>query len=305
MKALRTPDTRFDGLPDYPYPARYLEVPAGDDSALRLHYVDEGPRGAAPVLMLHGEPSWSFLYRFVIAAVRSAGLRAVAPDLIGFGRSDKPALRSDYTFQRHVDWVRSFVEQLDLRDITLLCQDWGGLIGLRLVAEHPERFARVIAANTGLPTGDEPPTAALLEWQRQSQTLPRFPTGKIIANSCKRPLAPEVIAAYDAPFPDESYQAGARHFPMLIPMTPDDPAAPACRRAWESLQRFERPFLTVAGDGDPYTAGFEQKMQRLIPGAAGQHHVVLRGVGHFLQEDAGAELGQITIRFATDAGSVS
>jgi len=298
MRAVRTPDRRFEALADYAYPPHYLDVPAGDGSVLRLHYVDEGPRGAPVVLMLHGEPSWSFLYRRIIEAVRGAGLRAIAPDLIGFGRSDKPVVRSDYTFQRHVDWVWSLVEQLELRRITLLCQDWGGLIGLRLVGEHPERFARVIAANTGLPTGDEPTSEALLAWQRQSQSLPRFPTGKIVANSCKRPLAAAAIAAYDAPFPDETYQAGARQFPLLIPTTPDDPAAPACRRAWASLQRFAAPFLTVVGDCDPYTAGFEQRLQRLIPGAAGQPHVVLRGVGHFLQEDAGAELGEITARFA-------
>jgi haloalkane dehalogenase len=265
---------------------------------LRMHYVDEGPRHAPVVLMLHGEPTWSYLYRHLIGTVCSAGLRVLAPDLIGFGRSDKPVMREDYTFQRHVDWVSAFLAQLDLREITLLCQDWGGLIGLRLVADQPERFARVIAANTGLPTGDQPHVEALTQWQRSSQSMPVFPAGKIISKLCKSPLAPEVLAAYDAPFPDETYKAGARQFPLLIPSSPDDPAAPACRRAWESLQRFERPFLTVAGDSDPITAGFERRMQRLVPGAAGQPHVVLSGVGHFLQEDAPAELGRITVQFA-------
>jgi haloalkane dehalogenase len=304
MNVLRTPDTRFDDLPGYGYAPHYIDVsggdvPGGDPAGLRLHYVDEGPRDAAPVLMLHGEPSWSFLYRHIVDAVRAAGLRAIAPDLIGFGRSDKPTSRGDYTFARHVAWVWSMIEQLDLHAITLVAQDWGGLIGLRLVAEHPERFARVLAANTDLPTGDEPVAEALVKWQRQSQSLPSFPTGKIVARSCVRPLAPAVIAAYDAPFPDESYQAGARQFPLLIPTSPDDPAAPACRRAWAALQRFDRPVLTVAGDADPYTAGFERKFHRLIPGTAGQPHIVLPGVGHFLQEDAGEELGRIVVRFAT------
>jgi len=298
MKILRTPESRFASLPEFPFTPRYVEIPAGDGSTLRVHYLDEGPRDAAPVLMLHGEPSWSFLYRKIIAATRHAGLRAVAPDLIGFGRSDKPALRGDYTYQRHVDWMRAFLEALDLRDMTLLCQDWGGLIGLRLVAEHPGRFARVIAANTALPTGDEPMPRGFYEWQRRSQELASFPTGKIIRAACRRPISPEVMAAYDAPFPDESYQAGAREFPVLVPTTPDDPAAPANRRAWESLATFHKPFLTVFGDSDPYTARAERAMQRRIPGAALEPHAVLAGVGHFLQEDAGEELGRITVAFA-------
>jgi len=299
MNVMRTADARFENLPGYNFQPHYLDVPAGDGTMLRLHHVDEGPREAAPVLMLHGEPSWSFLYRRIIDDVRAAGLRALAPDLIGFGRSDKPTLRGDHTFARHVAWIWSLIEQLDLYEITLVGQDWGGLIGLRLVAEHPERFARVLAANTGLPTGDEPVADALVKWQLQSQSLSTFPTGKIIARSCARPLAPAVIAAYDAPFPDDSYQAGARQLPMLIPMAPDDPAAPACRQAWSSLQRFERPLLTVAGDADPYTAGFEGKFHRLVPGTTGQPHIVLPGVGHFLQEDAADEFGRIVVRFAT------
>jgi len=295
MDILRTPDDRFANLPEFPFAPRYVEVPAGDGSSLRIHYVDEGDGAAAPVLMLHGEPSWCFLYRKVIPVVRDAGLRAIAPDLVGFGRSDKPTRRSDHTYERHVAWMRGFIEALDLRAITLVCQDWGGLIGLRLVGERPERFARVIAANTALPTGDRRMPEGFHKWRARSQELREFPTGKIVKGGCQRPLSPEVIAAYDAPFPNETFQAGARELPMMVPISPDDPATVANRRAWASLGDFEKPFLTVFGDADPYTVGAVEEMQRRIPGAAHQRHVVLPGVGHFLQEDAGEELGRIIV----------
>lgn len=287
---LRTPDERFASLPDFSFAPHYVDV-----DGIRVAYIDEGPRDAAPVLLLHGEPSWSFLYRKMIPGLVAAGHRVVAPDLVGFGRSDKPAERADYTYQRHVDWTWSLVTALGLGDITLVCQDWGGLLGLRLVGEHPERFARVLATNTGLPTGDAPLSEALAHWQRQSQQMPRFPTGKIIASNCRRGLSPAAVAAYDAPYPDETYQAGARQFPMLIPATPDDPAAPACRAAWEALRRFDKPFLTVATDGDPFTAGFAEPMKRAIPGAKGLAHPSLTNAGHFVQEDCGDELARITV----------
>ncbi|MCU0684538.1 MAG: haloalkane dehalogenase, partial [Polyangiaceae bacterium] len=297
MKVLRTPDERFASLPDFAFEPRYVEIASGDGDTLRLHYIDEGPREAAPVLMLHGEPSWSFLYRKVIRVVHGAGWRAVAPDLIGFGRSDKPADPGDYTYQRHVDWVWAFVEALGLRDITLLCQDWGGLIGLRLVAEHPERFARVIAANTSLPTGDRRPPDAFLVWQRFSQKVPEMRIGDLVQTGCARPLSPAIVAAYDAPFPDESYKAGARRFPVLVPSTPDDPASEANRQAWAALARFEKPFLTAFGDSDPITSGAERELQTKIPGAAGRPHVTLAQAGHFLQEDVGEELGRVVVDF--------
>ena len=172
MEIIRTPDERFANLPGYPFAPHYVEI-----DGLRIHYVDEGPRDAPPVLMLHGEPSWSYLYRKMIPIITAAGQRAVAPDLVGFGRSDKPLRRDDYTYQRHVDWMRGVIEHLDLRRITLVCQDWGGLIGLRLAAEHPDRFARIVAANTFLPTGDTPPGPAFLAWQKFSQETPEFPVG--------------------------------------------------------------------------------------------------------------------------------
>jgi haloalkane dehalogenase len=262
---------------------------------LRVHYVDEGPRNAPPVLLVHGEPSWSYLYRKMIPILTAAGHRVVAPDLIGFGRSDKPVRREEYTYQRHVDWMRSVLEELNLRDVTLVCQDWGGLIGLRLVAEHDHRFARVVAANTFLPTGDRPAGKAFLAWRQYSQDTPDFHVGGIIKGGCATELSPEIIAAYDAPFPDDRYKAGARQFPTLVPITPDDPAAPANRKAWEVLQQWRKPFLTAFGDRDPVTAGGDKLFQELIPGCKGQPHTTIAGGGHFLQEDNGEELAQVVV----------
>ncbi|HEU4759775.1 MAG TPA: haloalkane dehalogenase [Dehalococcoidia bacterium] len=297
MEALRTPDERFAGLPDFPYPPHYLDVPAGDGSTLRLHYLDEGPPGAAPVLLLHGEPSWCFLYRKMVPVLVQAGHRCLAPDFIGFGRSDKPARREDYTYQRHVDWMRAFLEVLDLRRITLVCQDWGGLIGLRLAAEHPDRFDRIVAANTGLPTGDGPISEAFLRWQRFSQESPQFPVGQIVNGGCQTDLPPAVVAAYDAPFPDDSYKAGARQFPVLVPTRPDDPASAANRRAWDILRRWNKPFLTAFSDSDPITRGGERVFQEMVPGARGQPHTTIAGAGHFLQEDKGPELAAVVADF--------
>jgi haloalkane dehalogenase len=292
MELLRTPDERFANLPDYPFAPHYVEV-----DGVRIHYVDEGPTSAEPVLLLHGEPSWSYLYRKMILLITQAGYRAIAPDLVGFGRSDKPAKREDYTYQRHVDWMRGVIEQLDLRNITLVCQDWGGLIGLRLAAEHEERFARIVAANTGLPTGDQPMGRAFLAWQRFSQETPEFHAGGIVKGGCQTELAPEVIAAYDAPFPDERYKEGARQFPLLVPNSPDDPAAPANRKAWEVLTRWNKPFLTAYSDSDPITRGAGQLFQGLVPGTKGQPHTTIVGAGHFLQEDKGPELARVVLAF--------
>ena len=297
MEALRTPEERFADLPGFPYEPRYVEVGSGDDR-LRMAYVAEGPADGEPVLLLHGEPSWSFLYRRVIPGLVDAGLRVVAPDLIGFGRSDKPTRPEDYTYARHVEWLRqALFHRLDLRGLTLVGQDWGGLLGLRLVAEHPDRFARVVAANTGLPTGDHRMSDAFLAWQRFAATSRRFDVGRVIGNGTLSDLPPEVVAAYDAPFPDDSYKAGARVFPSLVPTRPDDPASAANRAAWEALARWDRPFLTAFSDGDPITAGAERVFQKLVPGASGQQHVTLRGGGHFLQEDVGPELARVVAAF--------
>jgi len=292
MDLLRTPDDRFANLPGYAYEPHYVDL-----DGVRVHYVDEGPRSAAPVLLLHGEPSWSFLYRKMIPGLVDAGHRVVAPDLVGFGRSDKPAQREDYTYARHVAWMAGVLAALDLQDTTLFCQDWGGLLGLRLVAEHPERFARVVAANTGLPTGDEKVSEAFLAWQAFSQKTEVLPVGRIIQTGCARSVAPEVVAAYEAPFPEEHYKAGARQFPLLVPTRPDDPASEANRAAWRSLERFEKPFLTAFSDSDPVTKGADRPMLKRIPGAAGQPHVTIERAGHFLQEDTGEELGRLVAGF--------
>jgi haloalkane dehalogenase len=294
MHLLRTPDDRFTKLPGYAFLPHYVEL-----GEIRMHYLDEGPHDGEVVLLLHGEPSWSYLYRKMIPGLVAAGLRVIAPDLVGFGRSDKPAAREDYTFQRHVDWMRGFLDAVRLTDINLFCQDWGGLIGLRLVADDPTRFSRVIASNTFLPTGDDTPPPAFLQWREFSQTVPEFPVGKIIAGACARPVAADVLAAYDAPFPDETYKAGARQFPSLVPARPDDPASEANRSAWEVLKTYARPFLTAFGDSDPITRGADKRMQALIPGAAGQPHTTIQKGGHFIQEDAGEELATIVAAFIT------
>jgi haloalkane dehalogenase len=290
MDVLRTPDERFADLPDFPYEPRYVEV----DGGLRVGYVEDGPADGETVLLLHGEPSWSFLYRRMIPVLAAAGLRVVAPDLVGFGRSDKPARQEDYSYARHVAWTaEALFARLDLRGVTLVGQDWGGLIGLRLVGEHPDRFARVVAANTGLPTGDAPMSEAFLAWQRFAAGARAFDVGRVLQNGTVTELPPEVVAAYDAPFPDDRYKAGARVFPSLVPTAPDDPAAPANRAAWQVLARFDRPFRTAFSDGDPITAGGDRVFQQRVPGARGLDHVTLPGGGHFLQEDVGPELARV------------
>jgi haloalkane dehalogenase len=297
MKILRTPDERFKNLPGYPYEPKYTEVPDGDGDTLRIHFVDEGPSDADPVLLLHGEPSWSYLYRKMIPIIVEAGYRALAPDLAGFGRSDKPSDRNDYSYQRHVDWMQAWLTELDISSITLVCQDWGGLIGLRLVADKPDRFAGVVAANTGLPTGDHPVSEAFLNWRNFSQEVTEFDVGYILQGATQTELSDDILTAYRAPFPDESYKEGARIFPSLVPISPDDPAASANRRAWEVLSTFEKPFLTAFSDKDPVTEGADRILQKLIPGAKGQPHTTIKGGGHFLQEDCGEEFARVVVDF--------
>ncbi len=298
MEVLRTPDDCFGGLPDFPFGPHYAEIPDQDGGSLRVHYLDEGPPDGQVVVLLHGEPSWCFLSRHMVPVLAGAGLRAIAPDLVGFGRSDKPTPRSEYSFARHVEWMRSLLfDVLDLSEVTLVCQDWGGLIGLRLVAEHPDRFARVVAANTFLPTGDEQVGEAFLAWLKFSQEVEVFPTGAIVNGGCTTELSAEVIAGYDAPSPDQRFTEGARQFPTLVPIRPDDPASAANRAAWEVLRRFDRPFLTAFSDGDPITAGSDRALQERIAGAKGQPHTTIKGGGHFLQEDRGPQLAQVVVDF--------
>lgn len=289
---VRTPEEQFDNLPDYPFAPHYVEV-----EGLRMHYLDEPGSTGETVLMLHGEPSWSFLYRKMIPGINEAGHRCIAPDLVGFGKSDKPTERTAYTYRAHLDWLSAFIQQLDLKRITLFCQDWGGLLGLKILTEMPERFARVVTANTFLPTGDTPANESFNQWKEFSQHSPKFNIGKVIDMATVAPLSDEILAAYNAPFPDESFKAGARQFPALVPVTPDDPAAQPNRDAWGVLQQLDKPFLTAFSDKDPIMSGLEGIFQNMIPGASGQAHTVIEGAGHFLQEEKGEELAEVVNGF--------
>jgi haloalkane dehalogenase len=293
MRVVRTPEDRFADVPDFAYVPRYVDV-----SGLRLAYVEAGPSDGEPVLLLHGEPSWSFLYRTVMAVLAAAGLRAIAADLIGFGRSDKPADIGDHSYARHVEWIRAFAfDQLDLHGLTLVGQDWGGLIGLRLVAEHPDRFARVVAANTGLPTGDQPMPEVWLRFREVVRTAPALSVSRLVQSGCQTVLSEAVLGAYDAPFPDEIFTAGVRAMPGLVPTSPDDPATPANRAAWRQLSAWDKPFLVAFSDHDPITGGMAPVLKRAVPGAASIEHPVIEGAGHFLQEDAGEQLGAVIADF--------
>ena len=293
MKVLRTPDARFANLPDWPFPAQYEVIDSGEGENLRIAFVDEGPQGA-PILLMHGEPSWSYLYRKIIPPLVAQGHRVVAPDLIGFGRSDKPGARTDYTYERHVGWMSQWLRALDLNNITLFCQDWGGLIGLRLVAAFPERFAAVIVANTGLPTGHGM-TEGFQRWLEFSQGVPEFPTGGIISGGTTRKLSDAERTAYDAPYPDETYKEGARQFPLLVPVTPEHGSVEENRAAWKVLETFNKPFITAFSDNDPVTKGGERVFKERVPGAKGQEHVILPG-GHFLQEDCPDQIAALIER---------
>jgi haloalkane dehalogenase len=285
VTVLRTPDERFANLPGYAFHPHYASIHSQDGSALRLHYVDEGPRGADPVLLMHGEPTWSYLYRKMIPLLVAKGHRVIAPDLIGFGRSDKPSEKSDYSFEKHVAWMTQWVTQLDLKGITLFCQDWGGLIGLRLVAAMPERFARLVIANTGLPVGTGM-TDGFKQWLAFSQSVPVFPVGDIVSMGCARPMDAAVKAAYDAPFPDESYKTCARIFPTFVPVTPEHASVAENKAAWAVLERFSKPVLTAFSDSDPVTKGGEAVFHARVPGTKGMPHRIIGKAGHFLQEDA-------------------
>lgn len=296
MKILRTPEARFDGLPDYAFAPNYTDVESGDGATLRIHHVEEGPPNATSVLLMHGEPSWSYLYRHIVPALGAKGHRAIAPDLVGFGRSDKPAGQDDYTYERHVKWMSDWLIANDLRDITLFCQDWGGLIGLRLVAAFPERFARIVVANTGLPTGAGL-TPAFSAWLNFSQSVPVLPVGQILQGGTVRELSAAECAAYDAPYPEERYKAGVRRFPMLVPVTPEHGSVAENKRAWTALEKFSKPVLTAFSDNDPVTKGGERAFQERVTGARGQKHVTIAGAGHFLQEDKPAEIAALLDTF--------
>lgn len=286
---LRTPAEAFADIPDFAYEPRCVEV-----DGLRMAYVEDGPADGPVVLCLHGEPTWSYLYRHMLPILAGAGLRAIAPDLIGFGRSDKPTDPDAYTYANHVAWVSGFIDALDLRGITLFCQDWGGLLGLRLAAERPADFARLVIANTALPTGTSP-SEGFDFWREFSQAVDPFDSGALVQQASHRTLSDAEVAAYNAPFPDASYQAGARRFPLLVPVTPDDPAVPANRAAWAVLEQWTKPALTLWAPNDPVLGNLQAEFRDRIPGAAGLDHRTFADASHFLQEDLGPDLAQATI----------
>jgi haloalkane dehalogenase len=313
----RTPDDRFDDLSDYPYPPNYLQVEARGVGAVRMHYVDAGPADGPVVVLMHGQPTWSYLYRRVIGVLAAAGLRVIAPDNIGYGRSDKPTDPTDYTFARHVDWLHGLISGLDLRDVTLVGQDWGGPLGMSVLARDPDRFARVVATNTILHTCD-PALEGQLTWahhgvgehrmmleetlldyvrfyQRAPDIVPSY-----FLDAVAGPLPVDVLAAYDAPFPDRTFTAGLRHLIALIPLTRNDPGAAIGRTTMAALEQWRKPFLTAYSDGDPATSGWERVFQQRVPGARGQDHVIIQGAGHFVPEQRGEELGGIVARFVAD-----
>jgi haloalkane dehalogenase len=293
MDVLRTPDDRFVDLPDWNHPPQYTEVGSAAGERVRVHHVDvSGSTSSGEnVLCMHGEPSWGFLYRTMIPVLTAQGHRVIVPDLVGFGRSDKPAQTSDYTYERHVSWMSEWLVANDFTNLTLVCQDWGGLIGLRLATAHPDRFARIVVANTGLPTGDPPPNDAFMAWREFSQSTPIFKTSSIIQGGCStKPLPADVLAAYDAPFPDESYKAGARIFPTLVPASLDDPSSAENIAAWKVLETWTKPFSCAFSDQDPVTRNGEWAFRRVVPGAETSLHTTIEGGGHFLQEDRGPQL---------------
>ncbi len=289
---LRTDEARFAAVPDFAFAPHYTVV-----GGLRVAYIDEGPRDAPAVLLMHGEPTWSFLYRKMIPVLLQAGFRVIAPDLIGFGRSDKPTRAADYSYLNHVLWMSAWLEASDLQHLTLFCQDWGSLIGLRLAAAAPHRFDRIVLANGGLPTGTTPVPRAFKIWRAFARYSPWFPIGRIVKAGCVDGLTPQEVAAYDAPFPTGAHRVGARVFPGFVPTTPDNPERERNEAAWAVFDRWEKPFLTLFSNRDPVTRGGHRIWHERVPGAKGQPHAVTRGAGHFLQEDRGAEVAQAIAAF--------
>jgi len=286
MSVLRTPDDRFENLPGFSFQPHYLEILDEDLGPLRIHYLDEGPADGPVVLCLHGEPTWCYLYRKIIPVLVASGCRVLAPDLVGFGRSDKPSERTDYTYRKHVQWMADWIRAVGASGITLVAQDWGGLIGMRLVAENPDGFARFSLSNTGLPTGDHEVNEAFHRWRRFSQEDPVFDIGLIVNLFGHGDLSPEEMEAYRAPFPADEFKAGARQFPVLVPTEPDNPASENNRRAWNVLMQWEKPALMCFSDADPIMRGGEKPFLKLVPGTRGQPHITLKG-RHFIQEEDG------------------
>ena len=291
MPIIRTPDERFDNLPGFPYQPHYTSV-----NGVRIHYVDEG--AGEVILCLHGEPSWSYLYRKMIP-ILSRQQRVLAMDFVGFGRSDKYTERGEYSFDMHHDTIVGFINALGLAEITLVVQDWGGLIGLTVASEMPERFARLVIMNTGLPTGDQPMGKAFMRWREFAASQTDMPVSTVIYNGVaqKERLTPDILAAYDSPFPDATYKAGAMVFPLLVPLQPGDAGAAEMRQARQALSSWEKPALVMFSDKDPITRGGDAFFRALIPTAKDQPEIEISDAGHFLQEDKGEEIALHIVDF--------
>ncbi|BDI61188.1 haloalkane dehalogenase [Qipengyuania nanhaisediminis] len=302
MKILASDPARFADLPDYPFAEHWVTIDLGEGHSGRMHYLDEGPRDGPPVLLLHGEPSWSFLYRKMIPPLVDAGLRCLAPDLIGFGKSDKPDDIGFYTYARHVGWLGQWRDAVVPGEAGVFCQDWGGLLGLRMVGEAPERFSFVVASNTFLPAGGGQATPAFLAWREFAKSSPDFKIGALIDRATATERTRAEIAAYDAPFPDEPSKAGARAFPQLVPVEDDKPGVAENKAAWKGLAAFDRPFLTVFGEDDPVLGSAGPALAKRIKGAKGMDHAMLSQCGHFCQEDRPHELAEAVIATARKAG---
>ncbi|MFX1234144.1 MAG: haloalkane dehalogenase [Promethearchaeota archaeon] len=292
MKLMRTPEERFQEITDFPFEARYLEI-----DGIRIHFIDEGSKDKDCILLMHGEPSWSYLYRHMIPILIKAGYRTIAPDLVGFGRSDKPSEQSDHTYHKHVEWMTKWVKVLNLKDITLFCQDWGSLIGLRVAIENQERFSRIVLSNGGLPTGEQKTNDAIMQWREFSRTSPKFDIKSIMQSGTISKLSKETLKGYNAPFPDDSYKAGPRIMPSLIPISKTDPEHGANKKAIEQYRKWEKPFLTAFSDSDPISKGVDKFWQKIVPGAKAQDHVTIKNASHFVQEDKGPELADVIINF--------
>lgn len=296
MPILKTPLKRFENLTEYPFEANYCNVSV-DETELQMHYLDEGDKDSPVILMLHGEPTWSYLYRNMVKHAVENGFRVIVPDLIGFGKSDKFDSKAPYTYANFIQWITNFIKKLALKNINLICQDWGGLIGLRVLAAESELFKNLVVANTFLPTGEEPMNEAFNNWQTFSQTVEVFPVSQIVQRGCKRELSEAERYAYDAPFPDESYKWGVRQFPLLVPTSTDNPESSNNKQAWLVLKSLSLPVLTVFGDSDPITKGADKAFQRMMKGCEGQPHAVLKNVAHFIQEDASQQLIENAVTF--------
>lgn len=291
-KFINTPEERFSDLPGYNFEPKYKRV----GGFLRMHYIDN-ESGDPCIVMLHGEPSWSYLYRKMIKVFQEYGWRTIAPDLIGFGKSEKLVDRNQYTYTLHEEWLDEWFQQVNLDETYLFVQDWGGLLGLRLAVKHKVKIKGLIIANTFLPAGHASANKAFEQWRDFSQDVPEFPVGKIINMATETNLSEEVIKAYDAPFPDESYKEGARQFPILVPFEYDDPECVHNREVWKELMQWEIPTLTLFSDSDPIMAGLEKVFQEKIPGCKDQPHEIIQGAGHFLQEDKGEEIAEKIIEW--------